>query len=161
MVSQTHADLSGDPGTLRVEYAPSVSEGEDTGTFRAAIAKARSKEVAVGATTLGPHRDDLRLLLDNVEVNKYASRGQARTVALALQLAQADFLEQATGDPPVLLLDDVLSELDQRRRKHVLEKALAREQVLLTAAGGELLDSTLLSGARRYIVEKGSVIESS
>ena len=90
-------------------------------------------------TVVGPHRDDLRLMSDGVELARHASRGQARLAALALRLAEARFLHDRRGEPPVLLLDDVLSELDKDRRRLVIEEACRYSQVLVTTTDPELV----------------------
>ena len=81
----------------------------------------RRREIAQGANVLGPHRDDLAFLAGGVNLATYGSRGQQRTVALALKLAELEYIEAETGDQPILLLDDVLSELDAQRRADLLD----------------------------------------
>ncbi|MBC7237022.1 MAG: DNA replication/repair protein RecF [Chloroflexi bacterium] len=100
--------------------------------FQRALKAARPEERRRGITLIGPHRDDIRFHIDGVDAIVYGSRGQQRTVALALKLGEMALMHQETGEMPVLLLDDVLSELDERRSRHVLEAALAAEQVLMT-----------------------------
>ena len=81
------------------------------------MAAARRREVAAGATLVGPHRDDVALLLGDRPAGRYASRAQQRSIALALRLAEADLLRQRAGEAPILLLDDLFSELDAARRE--------------------------------------------
>jgi DNA replication and repair protein RecF len=88
--------------------------------FTARLRSLRSREIAAGATLVGPHRDDLAFFIDGMNAGVYASRGQQRTTALALKLAEVALMFQATGERPVLLLDDVLSELDAHRRSFLL-----------------------------------------
>ena len=124
-----HRDL-GSPGeVLALEHLPSVnaSPGRDTPEetqvrFREALAARRQRELAAGSTLVGPHRDDFKLLVDGVDMSAFASRGQARTLALTLRLAEATYLSQVRQEEPVVLLDDVLSEMDADRRARVLEK---------------------------------------
>src|SRR5262249_5750183 len=103
---------------LRLVYAPSYQgpltsdEEADRLAMRAALEGARRREVAQGANVLGPHRDDVAFFDGAIDLATYGSRGQQRSVALALKLAELEYIEQATGEQPVLLLDDVLSELD-------------------------------------------------
>lgn len=97
----------------------------------------RGKEIQAGQSLIGPHRDDLRLLLDDRQVGSYGSRGQARLTALVLRLAEADLMAQRLKDEPILLLDDVFSELDSRSRDHVLERAIKSQQSLMTMVGLE------------------------
>ncbi|MCJ7492381.1 MAG: DNA replication and repair protein RecF, partial [Dehalococcoidia bacterium] len=91
-------------------------------------------EIGAGASLWGPHRDDLLFLLDGRPAAAFASRAQWRTAALALRLAEARFLLDATGDHPVLLLDDVLSEMDDERRRAVLDALAGFDQVWITSA---------------------------
>jgi DNA replication and repair protein RecF len=81
---------------------------------------------------VGPHRDDLRFLIDGVDMGTYGSRGQQRTIVLALKLAEVEWLTQEKKDQPVLLLDDVMSELDGAHRRHLLDTLDRAQQVLIT-----------------------------
>ena len=117
----------------------------------------REREIALGMTVVGPHRDDLGLEVAGVDMSVYASRGQARTAALALRLGEARCLERRRGEQPVLLLDDVLSELDPRMRRLVLEVACSYEQVILTTADLSQVDDDNLALASRFQVVEGSV----
>jgi len=105
---------------------------------------------------LGPHRDDLAFMSLNHDVALYGSRGQQRTVALALKLAEAEFLRQRTGEPPILLLDDVLSELDEHRRGFVLGSVTPDQQVLLTTTDLADFPSGFLANAAVYHVREAS-----
>jgi DNA replication and repair protein RecF len=96
---------------LALEYAPSVKAD-----FAVELAQARRRENIHRATLVGPHRDDLRLLINNQPAGQFASEGQKRTLAIALKIAQAEFLAGIYGIPPLLLIDDVMGELDQKRR---------------------------------------------
>jgi DNA replication and repair protein RecF len=115
------------------------------------------QDVAAGATTLGPHRDDLQFLLGGLPAAGYASRAQQRTIALALRLAEASLLRARRGEAPVLLLDDVLSEMDAARRGRVLAAIADYEQVLVTAADPDPFPAPFLARARLYLVAGGQV----
>jgi DNA replication and repair protein RecF len=115
------------------------------------------REVRAGTTILGPHRDDLLLELDGVSAAAFASRAQQRTIALALRLSEARFLRQRRGDSPVLLLDDVLSELDARRRAAVLAAMADYEQVIITATDLDRFSPDFLARAALFRVTAGSV----
>ena len=116
---------------------------------------------------VGPHRDDFSLLVNNVDMGTYASRGQARTLALSLRLAEAAYLVSITGEGPIVLLDDVLSEMDSFRRSQVLEKVVEYQQVIITStdplssvlAGRylELAQTNPLSDGTHYEVKGGKV----
>jgi DNA replication and repair protein RecF len=107
--------------------------GDLEGAYRARIADVRQKELWNGVSLVGPQRDDLRVELDGRDVASHASRGQQRTIILALKLAETDILA-LDGPTPIVLLDDVFSELDPERSEHVLDLLLARGQVLVTMA---------------------------
>ena len=81
--------------------------------------QARREEIARGVTVVGPHRDDMHFIVGGVDMTLYGSRGQQRTTALALKLAEVELMTQSTGEAPLLLLDDVMSELDAARRARV------------------------------------------
>src|SRR6266849_4488127 len=101
--------------------------------YRVQLREARRKEIHQGVCLLGPHRDDLEFVVNKVNMLTYGSRGQQRTAALSAKLAELAYMRASTGDEPVLLLDDVFSELDHWRREYLLLQVLQHEQVLLTA----------------------------
>lgn len=121
--------LGGTEG-LSLSLQRSVQEGE----FERTIASQRSADIKSGMTTAGPHRDDLILTLNRNVPATYSSRGQGRIIAFALRLAEAEFLKQERLEEPILLLDDVLSELDSQRRNSVLKEASEYQQALVTTA---------------------------
>ncbi len=100
--------------------------------FTTALENARKEELSAGVTLLGPHRDDVMFLLDGQDVRLYGSRGQQRTVALALKLAEVQVITEALNTSPILLLDDVMSELDAQRRHRVLDLVAQVPQAILT-----------------------------
>ena len=160
-----HDELAGDSEPVDVEYLPSVpSEAggvEGTGeTLAEALAANRARDIAAGATTSGPHRDDARIVIDGRDAAAFASRGQARTATLALKLAEAQYISGRSERQPLLLLDDVLSELDPSRRALVLEHVSKYEQCLITTADPESIESPLLAGAARYEVIRGTITKS-
>jgi DNA replication and repair protein RecF len=118
------------------------------------LAKVRQQEVDRGVSLLGPHRDDLDLVLGPSPAKGYASHGESWSYALALRLAGYELL-RADGSEPVLVLDDVFAELDRRRRSRLAEVAMAAEQVLVTAAVAEDVPAEL--GGARYRVAAGEV----
>ena len=156
-----HEELGGHEGDLSVTYRPSVPLGESVaGTeerFREALAAFHGRERATAATAVGPHRDDFDLLIDEVDMGIYASRGQARTLALTLKLAEAAYLTAARSDGPIVLLDDVLSEMDASRREKVMEKAKQYEQALITTTDVELARNYFGEEAAYFRVDAGVV----
>ena len=124
-----------------------------------ALERARPRDLASGATTVGPHRDELRFLTNNIDMGLFGSRGQQRTVALALKLAEVRFMTQETGEVPVLLLDDVLSELDRARGLYLLRAVSSAAQVIITATDLNLYPSEFLQQARLWQVREGAIRE--
>ncbi len=158
-----HKELSGGAECLHLMYRPSVDGGCDDGTeafadaFRRAIAERLDREIARGVTLAGPHRDDVLVLTGGASAASYASRGQVRTAALAIKLAEAALIAERRGQQPVLLLDDVLSELDAARRAHVLEVISGYEQCVISTADRGSIESRFLSGITRFVVDRGRV----
>ena len=158
-----HGELSGEGEDLELVYQPGVeayqgdSEEEMARSLRDALVERRPREVAQGHTVSGPHRDDIQVLLDGMEAGLYASRGQCRTVVLAMKLAEAGNLREERGQEPILLLDDLLSELDPRRRSHVLDHVSRYQQCFITTADTHVIEAHALSRMARYEVRAGQV----
>ena len=161
--SPMYEGLSGGSEQLAMSYKPNVELPDDVSgdgiaeALRAKLAERRRQELARGITVTGPHRDDLALTLDGMDAAAFASRGQTRTAVLALKLAEAAYLRERRGREPVILLDDVLSELDAARREHVLEHAAGYHQALITTADADIITAQLPPGTARFGVHKGSV----
>ena len=156
-----HRDLSGTEEELEVRYRPNVplASGHDgmAANFRDALVAVASREHATAATSAGPHRDDFDIVVNGVDMGAFASRGQARTLALSLRLAEAETLSAARGTGPLLLLDDALSEMDASRRLRVLEKACRYPQVLITTTDPEQVSGFFGAGASYFHVADGQV----
>ena len=160
-----YARLSGGSETLAVSYQPNVALPDGSDISRESIAEListklkeqRRQELARGITVTGPHRDDLTLTLDGMEAAAFASRGQTRTAVLALKLAEAEYMKRRRGQEPVILLDDVLSELDAARREQVLRHAAQYHQALITTADREAIAPQLRSRTARFCVYSGKV----
>jgi len=156
-----HEDLSGPEEVLEVEYRPSVRLAGDVGevedNFREALAAAGHRERAMPVTAVGPHRDDFSVHIDGADMGVFASRGQARTLALALRLAEAEFLASVRGEGPVVLFDDALSEMDSSRRHRLLEKATRYEQVLITTTDLDQVNDFFGARANYLYVSNGEV----
>lgn len=140
---------------LRLDYHPGVKAD-----FLVELGKSRERERAFRSTLVGPHRDDLRLLINDQPAAQFASEGQKRTLALALKMAQAEYLTGIHGTPPVLLIDDVMGELDAKRRAGLLpllERAdHARGQVFMTCTA-ESWPTELGARLRRWEVSQGTL----
>jgi DNA replication and repair protein RecF len=146
---------------LIAAYQSSVATLEGTPDERtiesalvAHLERIRDDEIGRGQTLIGPHRDDLLLTMGGISIGTYGSRGQQRSATLALKLGEAELMRTRAGDAPVLLLDDLLSELDAERRTHLLA-TLARpdQQTLVTATGMQDFDAPFLARARKIRVE--------
>ena len=103
----------------------------------------------------GPHKDDLEVLIDGVSAKTFASQGQTRTAALSLKLASREIIQQDTGEWPVLLLDDVLSELDAKRQEFVLRR-ITGGQVFITCCGD--MGISALEGGRTFRIQEGKIV---
>ena len=158
-----HLALTGNGEVLELVYRPSFEVGvggtadQIGGSLRAAIEMHHAREVAQGFTVVGPHRDDLQILLDGRDAGLYASRGQCRTTVLAMKLAEASYLKERRGHEPILLLDDVLSELDASRRSHVLEQVSPYQQCFITTTDQEQITETYRAKMSRFVVRDGRV----
>ena len=139
--------------------SPAEREAVIARDFAAQLERAYPDETRRGVSLLGPHRDDLILTLGGAPVGAYGSRGQQRLTVLALKLAEVDLMHATTGEWPVLLLDDIGSELDPTHRAYVLETVRAGDkQVLVTATDRELLDVPALAGLPWLRVQDGEVV---
>jgi DNA replication and repair protein RecF len=176
-----HLDMTDQKERLSLHYQPSlplaVSQQADSGRpgtpatgewkaedaaitelaheFRAGLQKMHHEELARGATLLGPHRDDFRFLLADGDLTVYGSRGQQRTAALALKLAETELVRQIKGHWPILLLDDVMSELDGARRTRLMELVNGATQTLMTTTDIDAYSVGFLSHVTRYQVREG------
>jgi DNA replication and repair protein RecF len=139
-VREAYRDLAGSDATIDTRYMAEWAEGSTPDAdqvapaLRVALETHHQRELERRVTLVGPHRDDWRLLVNELESRTHASQGEQRTLALALRLAGHRVVAETTGDDPVLLLDDVFSELDDRRAAALVEH-LRAPQTLLTTAG--------------------------
>jgi len=125
--------------------------------FRERLSELRNEEIARGVTTIGPHRDELRFLANNIDLGDYGSRGQVRTTLLALKLAEVNWMKDRTGEWPVILLDEVMAELDIQRRADLLKYVGESEQVLFTTTDLNLFASDFVEKAEVWKVSEGKV----
>jgi DNA replication and repair protein RecF len=139
------------------QYDAPIDDAEWTSRMLKALAAIRQREIAAGTTLVGPHRDDVEVLIDGMPADAFASRAQQRTAALAMRLAEASYLRRALGDDPVVLLDDVLSELDARRRRALLEYIDTFQQTLVTTADPDRLRDIYTRASGRFIVNAGTI----
>jgi DNA replication and repair protein RecF len=162
LAEAAHLTLSGGRDRLAMTYQctalpdAATPPSDVAGLLRERLQASVRRDVALGQTTVGPHRDDVALLIHGAPAADYASRGQQRTVALSWRLAEAEYLRQAGTEPPVVLLDDVLSELDAHRRGAVMTAMTGFPQVFLTSTGTELSGDSLQPTAT-FHVERGEL----
>jgi DNA replication and repair protein RecF len=142
---------------LPEDVLPAVREHDLPERFQAALARERREDIARGVTRWGPHRDDVQFLIGGHSAAQSASRGQQRTAALALRLAEVELSTERTGDPPVLLLDDILSELDPGRRERILGAAYRVDQVIITTPDEDRPTAEELPDAVRYRLAGGTL----
>lgn len=121
----------------------------------------RSEEIARKQTCAGPHRDDILFEINCADATKFSSQGQQRTLILALKLAELDMLQNKTGEPPVLLLDDVLAELDDVRQNFLLKTIESGIQTILTSVDTLLFDESFLNTVELIRVENGKIVSDS
>jgi DNA replication and repair protein RecF len=151
-----HAEIAPEEGELRLRYVTNapVDGGESHAEALARrLAETAEKEIWNGATLVGPHRDDLAFDLAGREAASFASRGQQRTAILALKLAELDLLAGLDGRPPLLLLDDVFSELDPARRAHLVRRISALPQAFVTTTTLADLDPGLRAAGTAWRVD--------
>ena len=175
IVETTHLSLTGGRERLLLQYMPGVeytsvevSDGTDlSDRFRDALSQARRDELRRGVTLVGPHRDDFTLALETLNggetllretARTYASQGQHRTIAIALKLAELEYIREGTGAAPLILLDDVLSELDMKRRAYLLAYLQSvAAQTVITATDKDVMRDEL-KDVQLLIVENGIIV---
>jgi DNA replication and repair protein RecF len=122
-----------------------------------ALRDALREDLRRGMTTVGPHRDDVSVRLNGQDARSFASQGQQRTAVVSLKLAESALVERRTGETPVLLLDDVLSELDLVRRAALLEEVSGRGQVIITSVDAAPFPGRMMSDAQVRCITAGRV----
>ncbi len=164
LVWERHHLVTGGTERLQLEYVPgldltgAMTRDEVKEFFHEQLAVNRDREIAAGMTLFGPHRDNFLFLVAERDLRVFGSRGQQRTAALSLRLAQVAFMTNALGASPVLLLDDVMSELDFTRREALLHVIGEVEQVIITTTDWADLSPEFLEGADCYRVVEGRVL---
>lgn len=177
---RAHHELTGDKETLSLQYQPSfkpTAEGDGqlsfdllgmdlhrqmsaeniAPQFAAKLNAERPESIRRGVTLSGPHRDELRLLINNRDAGLYGSRGQARTAVMSLKLAELEWMKSRTGDYPILLLDEVVAELDKSRRAYLLERIDGKTQTLLTTTELDIFTESFIERAAVWHIEEGQV----
>lgn len=180
LASAIHRDLTGGAEGLRLAYHPAfdpaaapngqlglpldvpvhrlgIPPEEIQERLKQRLLATRAEEIARGLTLAGPHRDEIRFIANGVDVGTYGSRGQARSVVLALKLAEVEWMRARTGEWPILLLDEVLAELDTQRRRDLLNRLGGAEQCVMTTTDLNLFPAEFPSRAQIWHVQAGRV----
>ena len=157
-----HASISGKTEILEIRYAPNVSWSEDNPAlvqqaFLEKIEQRRMAEQQLGTTVVGPHRDEVEFAINQTPARSYGSQGQQRTLVLAIKLAEIKLIEEVVGEPPLLLLDDVLAELDPNRQNQLLDAIADRFQTLITTTHLSSFDAQWLKESQILSVEAGQI----
>ncbi|OGH99405.1 MAG: hypothetical protein A2104_02330 [Candidatus Melainabacteria bacterium GWF2_32_7] len=164
-----HKHISIGEENLLIKYNSTITGDFDTevnevmpadkiaGVYSDIIQEKRSEEIIRGQTVIGPHRDDISFLINNIDAKSYASQGQQRTIVLALKLAELDFIKDIVGENPILLLDDVLAELDHTRQNFLLDSIKEDIQTIITTVDISNFEPPYLEGVTIYKVEAGSI----
>lgn len=179
---RVHYDLTGRAETLTLRYQPSfvptaegqgqrsfdllgldlhreISADQIVPQFAAQLEDEQDESIKRGVTLSGPHRDELRILINERDAGLYGSRGQARTAVMALKLAERAWMKHRTGELPILMLDDVAAELDAKRRAYLLERVLDAGQTLMTTAELSIFPDDFLSKVAVWGVEAGRLVK--
>ena len=154
IVRDIHAKLTNDKENLEIIYEPDVTEDD----FEHELKKNRDKDIKLKVTGKGPHRDDLAFMVNGIDIRKFGSQGQQRTAALSLKLAEIEIVKRMTGHVPVLLLDDVLSELDSNRQNYLL-KTIGDIQTIITCTGLDDLVNNNFNINKKIKVTNGTIEE--
>lgn len=152
MIAGIHNQLSGAKESLEIFYEPNVS----IDSFEKALRKNRESDIRLKTTGIGPHRDDISFIVNGIDIRKFGSQGQQRTAALSLKLAEIELVKYLVKDYPILLLDDVLSELDGSRQEHLLA-GINHIQTMITCTGLEDFISHRFQIDKIYKVVEGTV----
>ena len=152
IISGIHNKLTGGKESIRILYEPSNSYL----TLEQALNKNKAKDLRIRSTSVGPHRDDIAFMIGDIDIRKYGSQGQQRTAALSLKLSEIELVKQSIHDTPVLLLDDVLSELDKHRQNYLLD-SIHDIQTLITCTGMDEFVNHRFSINKVFHVQSGQV----
>lgn len=152
IISSIHKKLTGGREEIRILYEPSNKEL----TFEQALRKYKDRDLKLKSTSVGPHRDDICFMAGDLDIRRFGSQGQQRTAALSLKLSEIELVRQSIHDTPVLLLDDVLSELDKHRQNYLLD-SIHDIQTLITCTGVEDFVNHRFSINKVFHVQNGQV----
>lgn len=153
IMKKKHASLTGGKEQIDLIYRPNCSRKD----FENQLFLEEDRDVFLGTTTVGPHRDDMIFVTEDKDLRKYGSQGQKRTAALSLKMAEIEIVESTIGEKPILLLDDVLSELDRNRQNYLLEN-IKGIQTIITCTGLEEFIKNKINIDRTFEIVNGNVV---
>ena len=153
IIREIHKNLTGKKEKIVLKYDYSVNYDE----FLTVLQRKREIDLKYASTGAGPHRDDIEFLVNGIDIRKFGSQGQQRTAALSLKLAQIELVKRQTGETPILLLDDVLSELDSSRKNYLLD-SIKDIQTLITCTGLEEFINSHLQIDKMLQVKSGKIV---
>ena len=153
IISDIHKSLTSEKEEIFLKYEPSVEEG----LFEEVIKEKRNIDLKNSITMTGPHRDDFGIFIDGKDVRLYGSQGQQRTAALSLKLAEIELVKKVINDNPILLLDDVMSELDTRRRDALL-RSIDGIQTIVTCTGYDDFIRQRINVDKIYKISNGKIV---
>ena len=154
ILKEYHSKLSGGKEDIEIVYEPNVSI-ED---YSSKMSSNQEKDISAKMTTVGPHRDDFAFIVNGIDIRKFGSQGQQRTAALSLKLSEIELVKKITQDTPVLLLDDVLSELDSNRQNYLLD-SIGDVQTIISCTGLDDFVNNNFKINKSFKVTNGTVTE--
>lgn len=161
-----HRQISDEQEELAVQYHPSVSnlnQGDDIKIIHqkvlASFQKNKAAEIRLGSTLSGPHRDDMIFLINGKNAREFASQGQQRTIALSLKLAEIQLVHQLTNEYPILLLDDVMSELDHKRQSNLLNYIHGKTQTFITTTDLVGISWEKIKAPKIFQIKSGEIVK--
>ena len=152
IIEGIHLNLSGGKEKIRIQYEPDV----EIESFEDQLRASQERDIRSKMTNVGPHRDDFSFLIGDIDIRKFGSQGQQRTAALSLKLSEIELVKKITKDTPILLLDDVLSELDSNRQNYLLN-SIGDIQTIITCTGLEEFVNNRFEIDKVFKVTNGSV----
>ncbi len=153
IAKKVHGDITKGKENLKVVYKPNVTPEN----FMHKLEKSVDRDIMLGSTSVGVHKDDMNFFINDIDVRLFGSQGQQRTTALSLKLAEIDIIKNSKNFEPILLLDDVLSELDKERQSYLIEK-INDIQVILTCTGVDDFINKFKSKYKIFYVDNGTIV---
>ena len=156
LAESIHCNITDGKETLRILYDANCLAGN----FKEKLEKNIERDLYTGMTSVGPHRDEMEFYINDIDAKIYGSQGQQRTVALSVKLAELEYIKMHLKDTPILLLDDVLSELDQKRQKQLLDSIGDTVQTFVTTADIDGIKHEIVKKADFFYIKNGTLVKS-